>query len=222
MVWNIHKENLLPKFHATLKALIKAYPSTFLLFQEAKYTKQVPFELHEHSYALASNIETYRHLYGVMTAAQVQFDTVETKLTTKREIGVMTHKSQLITRHTLHNGQSLHLVNIHAINFVSAKLFLHELEMIKEMVRSIEGALIIGGDFNNWTNKRSYLLEEFQEEMGLKRAEVTEKKHIKHLFFKPLDHIFYRGVTLIQAEAINTGRVSDHNPIYATFTMEES
>ena len=191
-----------------------------MLLQEAKYTKQVPFELHEFSYALASNIETSKHLYGVMTAARIKFETVETKLTTKREVGVMTHKSQLITKHRLPNGQTLHIVNIHAINFVSAKLFIHEMEMIKEKVKQIEGPVIIGGDFNNWTDKRAHLIEEYREELGFKQAEIIEKRHIKHLFAKPLDHIFYRGITLLHAEAIDTGRVSDHNPIYATFSVE--
>jgi endonuclease/exonuclease/phosphatase (EEP) superfamily protein YafD len=53
----------------------------------------------------------------------------------------------------------------------------------------------------------------------LQKAEITAPHHVKAVFSKPIDHIFYRGVTLIKAEAIDTKKVSDHNPIYATFKV---
>ena len=132
-----------------------------------------------------------------------------------------THKSLLITQHRLSDGALLHIVNLHAINFVSLKSFTLELEKIRQELQQYSGAMIIGGDFNNWSTKRVKVLEAFQKDLSLEKADIDAYHHIKHVFSKPLDHIFYRGVTLIKAEAIDTKKVSDHNPIHATFKITD-
>ena len=132
-------------------------------------------------------------------------------------MGIATCKSQLISQHRLSNGKLLYMVNLHAINFVSLKSFTLELEKIKRELQHYSGAMIIGGDFNNWSTKRVKVLEAFQKDLSLEKADIDAYHHIKHVFSKPLDHIFYRGITLLKAEAIDTKKVSDHNPIYATF-----
>ena len=169
---------------------------------------------------MASNIETFRHLYGVVTATKVAFTTIIPNLTYRREIGLITYKSMLITHHELPNGQNLHVVNIHAINFVSINIFAKELEKIKAELHSCSGPIIVGGDFNNWTKKRIKALETFQHALGLEKAEVEQEHHIKQIFTKPLDHIFYRDLKLLKAVAIDTEKISDHNPIYATFRVK--
>ncbi len=218
LVWNLHKENLRLGFIGKFKELLHEYPSEFLLFQEAKYPKKSTSVLDDFSYAMASNIETFRHLYGVVTASKVAFEKIDSNLSHRREIGLITYKSMQITQHKLSNGKILHLVNMHAINFVSIKIFTKELEKIKMELKMCTGPMIVGGDFNNWTQKRIKALDAFQHALSLERAELHEKHHIKHIFAKPLDHLFYRELTLIQAKAIDTQKISDHNPIYATFS----
>ena len=220
LVWNIHKENQQSAFQEKLTVLLKQKPSDFILFQEVKYPKRQPYVFDNYSYAIASNIETSKNIFGVLTAADVAFEKINSNLTTQRELGLATRKSLLITQHRLSNGELLHMVNLHAINFVSLKSFTLELEKIKRELLQYNGAMIIGGDFNNWSTKRVKVLEAFQKELTLEKADIDEYHHIKHIFSKPLDHIFYRGVTLIKAEAIDTKKISDHNPIYATFTIE--
>lgn len=168
---------------------------------------------------MASNIETFRYLYGVLTATKIAFTTISSNLTHRREIGLITYKSMLITHHELPDGRTLHVVNIHSINFVSIKVFAKELEKIQAALHSCSGPIILGGDFNNWTKKRIMVLETFQHALGLKKAEIQEGHHIKQIFAKPLDHIFYRDLKLLKAEALDTKRISDHNPIYATFSV---
>jgi endonuclease/exonuclease/phosphatase (EEP) superfamily protein YafD len=168
---------------------------------------------------MASNIETFQHLYGVLTATKIAFTTISPHLTHRREGGLITHKSMLITHHELPDGRTLHIVNIHGINFVSIKVFIKELEEIKSVLHSCSGPIIVAGDFNNWTKKRIMALETFQHALGLEKAEVQEGHHVKQIFEKPLDHIFYRDLELLKAEAIDTKRISDHNPIYATFNV---
>ena len=219
LVWNIHKENQQTAFQEKLQELIKNRPCDFLLFQELKFQKSDPYYFENHSYALASNMETSQHLFGVFTAAKVAFEKINTNLSTEKEMGGMaTYKSFLITQHRLSSGELLNLVNLHAINFVSLKSFTLELEKIKKILLCHDGAMIIGGDFNNWSSKRVKVLKRFQKDLSLQKAEIKEYHHVKHVFSKPLDHIFYRGITLLEAEAINTKNVSDHNPIYARFT----
>jgi len=220
LVWNIHKENQEIAFQEKFRELLVKRPCDFVLFQELKYKKAHPYHFENYSYALASNIETSQHIFGVFTAAKVAFEKINSSLTTEKEMGGMaTHKSLLITQHRLSNGERLNLVNLHAINFVSLKSFTLELEKIKNVLLCYEGAMIIGGDFNNWSTKRVKVLEAFQTDLSLEKANIDAYHHIKHVFSKPLDHIFYRGVTLLKAEAIDTKSVSDHNPIYARFTV---
>ncbi|MGB5964231.1 MAG: endonuclease/exonuclease/phosphatase family protein [Sulfurimonadaceae bacterium] len=218
LVWNVHKENLRSDFQERFKSLLQQHPSEFLLFQEAKYPKKSSSVLDDFSYAMASNIETFRHLYGVVTASKVAFEKIDSNLSHRREIGLITYKSMQITQHKLSNGQILHLVNLHSINFVSIKIFTKELEKIKLELKMCKGPMIVGGDFNNWTKKRIKVIEAFQHALSLEKAELHEKHHIKHIFEKPLDHLFYRDLNLLQAKAIDTQKISDHNPIYATFS----
>ncbi len=222
LVWNIHKENQQLAFQTKLTELLQDNPSDFILFQEVKYPKTSPYSFENYSYTIASNIETSNNIFGVLTAAKVSFEQINTHITTKREMGVATRKSLLITQHRLSSGEILHMVNLHAINFVSLKSFTLELEKIKIELLQYSGAMIIGGDFNNWSTRRVKVLEAFQKDLSLEKADVDEYHHIKHVFSKPLDHIFYRGVKLIKAEAIDTKKISDHNPIYASFTTKQT
>ena len=220
LVWNIHKENQEHLFQEKLTELLQQRPSDFILFQEVKYPKYEPYIFNNYSYALASNIETSKNIFGVLTAAKVAFEKIDSTLTAHREMGLATRKSLLITQHRLNDGNLLYMVNLHAINFVSLKSFTLELEKIKRELLHYDGAMIIGGDFNNWSARRVRILEAFQKELSLEKADIDAYHHIKHVFSKPLDHIFYRGVTLLKAEAIDTKKISDHNPIYATFSTE--
>lgn len=220
LVWNIHKENQQAPFQEKLTQLLQGNPSDFILFQEVKYPKADPYFFESYSYAIASNIETSKNIFGVLTAAKVAFEKIDSNLTTQREMGLATRKSLLMTQHRLSTGELLHLVNLHAINFVSLKSFTLEMEKIKRELLQYSGPMIIGGDFNNWSTKRVKVLNAFQKELSLEKADIDAYHHIKHIFSKPLDHIFFRGVTLLKAEAIDTKKISDHNPIYATFTTE--
>jgi endonuclease/exonuclease/phosphatase (EEP) superfamily protein YafD len=217
LLWNVHKENQTKKFLTKFSALMQKYPSDILLFQEVKYPNKATFFLHEHSFALAGNMQTSKNTFGVLTAMRSSFDRILTYLSTKKELGCISHKSFLISRHTLCNGKSLYLVNLHAVNFVPFSSFKYEMQKIAKVLTAFEGALIVAGDFNNWSSKRLQFLSAFVDELHLKTLDVQDAHHIKHIFHKKIDHIFYRGLTLHYAQAIDTGNISDHNPIYAVF-----
>lgn len=219
LLWNIHKENQGQSFKETLYRLTQTYKSDLLLFQEVKYPKKSPFSLQEYSFALAGNIETQQNIFGVLTATKSAFREMHRSLSTKKELGFMSHKSFLLSRHTLANNKELTILNLHAINFVSSKTFAYELENIEKILLEIDGPLIVAGDFNTWSKKRHKLLENFQLELGLKKLQINDEKHIKQIFWQRLDHIYYRELKPLQALALDTKNISDHNPIYAEFEL---
>jgi len=218
LVWNIHKENNKIYFKETLTKLDIDYPSDIWMFQEFKIKKSKAHLL-ERSYAMSCNMETIRHYYGVMTASNIRFDQTCQHLSKVRELHFISHKSALITKHLTDDGTSLTLVNLHAVNFVRTKAFDADLQRLVKKLSHIEGALILAGDFNNWSKKRMKSMHMAQNKLGLKKAEVKLDHHIKCVFNKPLDHLFYRGVYLQDAIVIDTHNISDHNPIYASFKI---
>lgn len=179
--------------------------------------KHLPHELRDFSYAMAANMETKRHVYGLLTASCFHFASKHIELTHKRELLFSTKKSMLLTSHPLADGETVHIVNMHGINFVSYTIFSNELSKIETVIQEYKGAMIVSGDFNNWSKRRIQALEAFRQRLCLEKAPVQEEHHIKRVFSKPIDHIFYRGLRLVRSEAIDTKKISDHNPIHAVF-----
>ncbi|WP_297433781.1 endonuclease/exonuclease/phosphatase family protein [Sulfurimonas sp.] len=220
LVWNIHKENQTDAFQKSFSTLMQNNPSDILLLQEVKYPKKSRFFFQEYSFSLAANIQTQENLFGVLTATKSLFHDSISSLSTKKELGFSTHKSFLISKHQLCDKQTLYLVNIHAINFVPLKTFADELSKIKELLLPIKEPLIVAGDFNNWNKKRLNLLNDFQKELGLCELAFKQQHHVKKIFSHELDHIYYRGLTPLNAAAIETKNISDHNPLYALFELQ--
>lgn len=217
LCWNTQKLTQTLKFQAALIQLLRFYPSQFLLFQEAKLAIKSQWNVDDWSYAIAPNIQTNQHIFGVLTASQYAF--VETKflLTQRREATFSTHKSHMLSYHPLSDDQRLLIANVHAINFVSAQYFLTEIEHLQNHLLTHQGPLIVAGDFNAWSRQRRLYLLKFCRHIGLRQAHMADAEHIKKYRQYPLDFIFYRDLHLTEAKAINLPNVSDHNPIYARF-----
>lgn len=217
LCWNTQKLTQTLEFQAALTRLLQLFPSQFLLFQEAKLALENEWRVKEWSYALAPNIQTNRFVFGVLTASQRAFANTKAMLSQKREATFATHKSYMLSQHPLADGQTLLIVNVHAINFVSAQYFLAEIEMLKAELLNHQGPLIVAGDFNVWNQQRRLYLQKFCRDIGLKEAYMSDAQHIKAFRHYPLDFIFYRDLWVKEALAINIPEVSDHNPIYARF-----
>ncbi|MBL1376054.1 endonuclease/exonuclease/phosphatase family protein [Zobellella iuensis] len=219
LCWNTQKLTLNPEFRLCLTGLMQRFPTSLLLLQEAKLALHSRLQLEGWSYAVSPNIQTPAHLFGVLTAGQCAFDEVTALLSRTRELRFATHKSLILTRHPLAGGEQLLVVNVHAINFVHHGLFHLEMEQLKRELLLHKGPLIVAGDFNVWSRRRWRYLTEFCLATGLQQAVMEDPHHIKHYFRQPLDFIFYRDLILHSATAINTDMVSDHNPIYARFSV---
>jgi endonuclease/exonuclease/phosphatase (EEP) superfamily protein YafD len=215
--WNIHKEMGRSTFNQTFKALLNAKSPELVLLQEAVLDQHTTQFFPGYNVSAAINIVLRHRQFGVLTAAKSPInDTIGIK-TNRREMHIATRKSLLVTTHPFADGSELTVVNLHAINFVSAAVFVEEIGRLTEMLRLRSGPLIVTGDFNTWSAKRMAYLEHFALAIELIPAALKNGHHVKRRFFKPLDHFYYRALVPIEAEAIDTGRVSDHNPITASF-----
>lgn len=219
LCWNTQKLTETPEFQRTLAGVLAEFPCLFLLLQEAKFSAKDNWLLPQWSYAVAPNMQTRRSTYGVLTASQYAFTEAHARLSKKREGLFATHKSYMLSYHSLAAGGSLLVVNVHAINFVRAQQFSQEIELIKDEILGHTGPLIVAGDFNVWSRQRRLRLLQFCRSVGLRQAIMVDPHHVKTYRQHPLDFIFYRDLSLQEALAIDTSKVSDHNPLYACFKL---
>ncbi|WP_417657217.1 endonuclease/exonuclease/phosphatase family protein [Pseudidiomarina aestuarii] len=219
LCWNTQKLTEKTAFQRALASVLADFPCLFLLLQEAKLSAKDNWLLPHWSYAVAPNMQTRRSTYGVLTASQYAFTEAQARLSRKREGMFATHKSYMLSYHSLAEGGSLLVVNVHAINFVRSQQFSQEIDVIKEEILGHKGPLIVAGDFNVWSRRRRLHLLQFCRSVGLKNAIMADPHHVKTYRQNPLDFIFYRDLSLQEASAINTSAVSDHNPLYARFKL---
>jgi len=215
--WNVHKEMGEMMFDQTFHSLQQHYKPNLILLQEAVLDSSTSKQFPNHQYDSAINISMKNKSFGVLTAGQCAFSELLALQTIHRELHLATKKTLLITSHPLEDGRKLTLVNLHAINFVPTSIFIKEIDRLRLELNNIKGSLIVAGDFNTWNSQRLMYIKHFAISMGLKEAKLHNAHHVKHLFSKPLDHLYYRELELIEAQAIDTKKISDHNPIYASF-----
>lgn len=217
LCWNVHKEMGEKNFDQTFHKLQQHYNPNLILLQEAVLNPLTHKQFPHHKYGSAINISMKQKSFGVLTAGKCAFSELLALKTIHRELHMATKKTLLITSHPLENGYSLTVVNLHAINFVPTSIFIKEIDRLLPKLSHIDGPLIVAGDFNTWNTKRLLHMESFAHAIGLNQAKLDDAHHVKQLFSKPLDHLYYRELELLEAHAIDTKNVSDHNPIYASF-----
>ena len=130
---------------------------------------------------------------------------------------VNTQKLLLVTRYALiGETQTLLVLNMHAINFVSVRKYVEQLDQLLAALQGHTGPVILAGDFNTWNPQRLGLFREISEEAGLREAVMDRKGRLAHLN-QHLDHVFYRGLKLRCVASLAHFQSSDHAPITATF-----
>jgi len=217
--WNIAKLSMDERYKLYIQKLIAFEKVDFLLLQEVKKSFIKELEIDGFSYVMSPNMQTKKHLFGVLSAFKIQCLEEQSLLTQKREAMYATHKVSLITKHKTLEGKTLLIVNLHAINFVHNTDFKKELLSIKLKIKDYEGALIVAGDFNTWNHERISILNYFSSTLGLTKVEFSDETSLKKVFSKALDYIFFRGIELKDSKVIDSKKLSDHNPILARFSF---
>ena len=128
-------------------------------------------------------------------------------------------KATMITEYALTDSdQSLVVVNIHAINFTFGNSeFREQVRNALSVIDEHEGPVLLSGDFNTWHWRQSRILHEMAGDHGLKGVEY-EADHRKRVFGQPLDHIYVRGLRVIDATSFPVDS-SDHNPMSARLSL---
>ncbi len=220
LVWNIHKAEDTQWFSDTTNIIGN---KDFVLFQEAVYPDEIvdffrglgPFE-----WAMASSFRLINSDFsrtGVTTASKYKSSNREVITTMYTEPVVSTPKVSLYTTYQTKKGELL-VANVHAINFVSDFNFLIELIRIEKRLAKHKGPLILGGDFNTWSSSRTRLLKEMAERHNLNAVPFADRERRITLGY-PLDHIYYRGLTLLKREDLSYINSSDHLPLSVQFQL---
>jgi endonuclease/exonuclease/phosphatase (EEP) superfamily protein YafD len=219
----VHKNSIKNSpFKIYLQKLVDENSIDILLFQEANFRDNQKYEISNFSFVAAANLEYRGKFYGVLSASRVESISNEAFLTRGKEVFLGTYKSFLLTLYPLRDGRRLLVINIHAINFRESQQYNTEMSRLTQLLKRNRGPMIIAGDFNSWSRERIDRLYRAKDELKLKVVSFrdNDKDKIKSFMGNPLDHIFYRGLNLIDSTIIEQKDFSDHNPLLAQFSIK--
>lgn len=212
--WNTQKSKG-PVWQSELRAL--ARQADLLLLQEAAI---VPAAKEFLSYPFVAVAEGYYSVIGptgVLSASDA--DPLGSCAFVTREPLLRSRKASSITIYPIAGRpETLLVANIHSINFsLGLGAFERQLRQLARTMRNHRGPVIFAGDFNVWNSPRKRVVNDIVHSLGL--SEVVLRPDIrKRVFGHPLDRIYSRGLTLVDA-GTETLTSSDHNALIATFTI---
>jgi endonuclease/exonuclease/phosphatase (EEP) superfamily protein YafD len=220
LIWNIHKEAD-AGWQQDLAAL--AGESDLVLLQETVLQTPLRDTLGDagFSWVMASSFVYESDDVGVLTATRIAPVASCTQRATEPWIRIP--KSAVISWLPIAHGQTdarqtLAIVNIHAINFeLSPDTYRAQLVALADALERHTGPIIFAGDFNTWSGERDGIVAEIALRLGL--TELALQVDRRAVFYgHHLDHIFVRGLRLIDVAAIPVTS-SDHNPLSATLAL---
>jgi endonuclease/exonuclease/phosphatase (EEP) superfamily protein YafD len=224
LLWNVFKCKK-KGWQDDFKTLM--YHKDLILLQEAILNS--PFDNNftqseQHQWIMArsfknikTNIET-----GVKTGSTVAAKQLYFSASKYSEPISNTKKMLLATLYPLNtNGESLLVVNSHIINFVSFKKFKAHLDQVFQTLANHDGPIILAGDFNTWNKKRLTYFNKVALSFSLKKVPIIRQPRLSHLF-KHLDHIYCRGLEVINAHVHTNIHSSDHYPISLSLSTVKS
>jgi endonuclease/exonuclease/phosphatase (EEP) superfamily protein YafD len=129
-------------------------------------------------------------------------------------------KSALFATYPLSNGETLAVGNLHGINFTfGTKAYSKQLLILTNKLKRHKGPVILGGDFNTWSDARENELRSIMSSAGLIEVDFNPDNRSEFVTGHVLDHLFYRGLSVVKAEA-PISDASDHNPLIVSFRLE--
>ncbi len=223
LVWNIYKGKK-KNWFKDFKPL--AHKANLILLQESvlndKFSRFLNGE-DGYEWQMAQSFMKGRELNstGVKTGCRVAAKGIFFYKSPHAEPVTGTPKMILGTSYSLApSAPELLVLNVHAINFVTNHKFTSQMQQIIESVENHQGPVILGGDFNTWSNRRTSILMEIAETLNLTRVEISSPPKKRH-FNKILDHIFYKGLQATSHRSLKEIGSSDHHPLEVVFSIEK-
>ena len=213
--WNLHKgtdpgwDTDLARFAAT---------SDLLLLQEAVLSADLQRVLAGAGFdwLLAGAFALDGREIGVLSAARVP--AASACVQRVFEPLLQLPKATLITRYALAGDATLAVANLHSINFtLGLGAYRAQLEALEHELAGHHGPVIVGGDFNSWSEERLATVHETMQRLGLASVLPVEDTRSRFLG-RQVDFIFVRGLEVVHAKAPPVTS-SDHNPMLATLRL---
>jgi endonuclease/exonuclease/phosphatase (EEP) superfamily protein YafD len=216
LVWNIYKQN-----RATWQSELDKFSqdAQLVLLQEASMTLSLKEWISQKQWGgtQADAFRVFGESAGVLNLGRQM--PVLACAYTELEPWLRLPKSAIYALYRLSDGQTLAVVNLHAVNFTyGTQEYTNQLEALLVQLKTHQGPLIVGGDFNSWSQARMDTLTAALNRVGLKEVLFEPDHRVQFVTGLVLDHLFYRGLTLLNAKAPVTD-ASDHNPLLASFSL---
>jgi endonuclease/exonuclease/phosphatase (EEP) superfamily protein YafD len=206
--WNTHKRAN-PRFDAELERF--AAGVELLALQEASEaapTWSVLPATRSWTLVVAFELGRARTASGVATGSKAATQDQRALLSPTREPVTATPKSTLLTWIPIDGAdQPVLLVNLHAINFRPAAALDAQLRALDPTLDGHQGPLIVAGDFNTWSRKRSQVVEDFAARHQLSSAFIDAEQAAPRL-----DHVYVRGLIVTHVR-VEPSRSSDHDAV---------
>lgn len=158
---------------------------------------------------------------GVFTSSSVKAKSAQAFQSIDREPVANTPKLSLITTYPLESGQTLTIVNIHALNFVGINPFFKQVNGLIKAVKKLKGPVVFAGDFNTNAPSKTLSMKMLFKGAGFKEVKFSGKDSRMTFLGQKLDHIWYRGLELVDARVLGNVDGSDHKPMHAIFDTIE-
>ncbi|MCM2681025.1 endonuclease/exonuclease/phosphatase family protein [Echinimonas agarilytica] len=216
--WNVYKQQ-----RNNVIAELNQYATTtdLLLLQEvvSQSTLFSTLPVDQWHWVQARAFTVSQSVIGV--ASLSRYEAIGTCGFWRTEPWILFPKTALLTIYALPEGESLWVINIHAINFaLGLEDYNAQLNDIVRVASTHHGPMIWAGDFNTWREGRQQALDEALSQLNLQpiafRPDVRSE-----IFGYALDHVFYRKLNIVEAKS-TASDASDHNPIWVNFTSQKN
>ncbi len=148
---------------------------------------------------------------GTLNMSHYEVTNHELLLSQDVEPFAATPKSMIMTDYLIPMCGEVRVINLHMLNFNLGSAYGRQLEQLSDAIKNHQGPLVVAGDFNSWNIFRENTLFWWAEGLGLSHVETA-----RHTWVFVLDHIFYKNLTLKEAEEVPTS-LSDHHLLKAKF-----
>ncbi len=118
------------------------------------------------------------------------------------------------------SNKELLVISIHGINLVSRAAFARHLAMAVDEIKSHDGPVIFGGDFNTQVRSKASLLIKTISSLGMQSLEFrNDKRNV--VLGNHIDYTFVRGLYAKDAEVLGELKSSDHKAMLAELAVIE-
>lgn len=229
LVWNIHRgdDELFSYDYQEL-----ARDKDLVLLQEANLNQELAQMLKlpkvqlVHAESFTSPLSATK--MGVATVSKAAPLTSVGLKSPVTELKTTTPKVSLIQTYRISGSrQTLLVANVHAINFVPNVDFVKHIAQISKTIAFHRGPMLVAGDFNTWNVDRLKYLDKILGVIKLRRVDFpsgrTRFPSIGYLFGTltggELDHVYVRGMKVIETYVGTSVATSDHKPLELTLNL---